>query len=369
MKGQPMRSQIDFRRWRQNYRPIFLGYLLIFFIPYLFQAPAWRDVFEKVVPVFALFLVTYAVAYGGRSQWVTPAAWAMNLIGFLASPLGGIWTVFNIQGVAAVAGLRPRRRAVVHGVAMMATTAFVGIVRHDMWLVWGSDIFFGTLVSVNIWPRLDLAERNEALLRAQDEIGRLATLSERERIARDLHDLLGHTLTVITVRADLGARLIGPDPQRARTELEGIAATAREALREVRLAVDGMSGRSLMHEIARAEEALRHAGVAVSVDRACGDADNEAGAVLAMVVREATTNIMRHSGATACSICLLTDADRIGVRITDNGAARTLVEGGGIMGMRARLDAAGGVLDVQPQPHGGVWVTAWMALRVQKALA
>jgi len=352
-----------------RWRPVFLAYLLIYFMPYAIERPHWWQV-AWLVPLCAVFVLVYWAGYvAARPGWIAPAGWALNVIGFAAQPLGGTWSVFNIYGVAAVARIMPRRSAMLHaGLMMLATTGF-GIVRHEHWLTWGSDIFFGALATVGVWSRLDLAAHNAALVRAQDEIQHLAAMAERERIARDLHDLLGHTLTVITMRADLGARLGASDPERARQELEGIAATSREALREVRQAVAGMNGRSLMHEITRAVDALRRAGIMAVTEGHADDVQGEAGSVLAMVVREAVTNVIRHAGAGGCSIGVVRDGARVGVCIADDGATREMTEGNGIAGMRARLDAAGGELTVLVRAQGGVVVSAWMVQKEKKALA
>jgi two-component system sensor histidine kinase DesK len=177
----------------------------------------------------------------------------------------------------------------------------------------------------------------------------LAIVQERERVARDVHDVLGHSLTVVTVKAELAERLVDLDPARAKSELAEIQALSRQALAEIRATVGGLRVARLGDELASARTALAGAGIAGHVPDDQGAVDPRHRTVLAWVLREACTNVVRHSDAHACWVELATN--RLTVRDDGRGlGARP--EGNGIRGLRERVEAAGGRLSIETGPEG-----------------
>ena len=177
----------------------------------------------------------------------------------------------------------------------------------------------------------------------------LALVAERERVARDVHDVLGHSLTVVTVKAELAERLIDLDPERARAELAEIQALSRQALAEIRATVGGLRQARLDHELASARTALVGAGIDAHVPDDPAAVDPRHRTVLAWVLREATTNVVRHSDADTCWVEL--DTDRLTVRDDGRGLGDR-PEGNGIRGLRERVEAAGGRLSVETGRDG-----------------
>ncbi|HSK98594.1 MAG TPA: sensor histidine kinase [Euzebyales bacterium] len=187
-------------------------------------------------------------------------------------------------------------------------------------------------------------QRESVRLRVDNQrIERLATLTERERIARDLHDLLGHSLTGVLVRAQLIRRLADSDPQRVVLEAADIEQIARNALAEVRSTVSGWRQHALDAEIDAARAGLAAAGVALDVEQ---DADLSLSpaveAALALAVREAVTNVVRHARATTCTIGIVVSGDEVRLTVRDDGIGATAPEGSGLAGMRERITALGG---------------------------
>ena len=188
---------------------------------------------------------------------------------------------------------------------------------------------------------------NSKLALAQEEIEKLAAVAERERIARDLHDVLGHTLSVIVLKAELAGRLMDRDPKRAAAEIADVESTARTALAEVREAIGGYRAKGLAAELATAKRTLDAAGVTLTYE---ADAQTAAKAldateetVLSLAVREAVTNIVRHAEATECRMRLATTEDGFhALLVEDNGRHAILREGNGLRGMRERVQALGG---------------------------
>jgi two-component system sensor histidine kinase DesK len=192
------------------------------------------------------------------------------------------------------------------------------------------------------------------LREAQDENLALAAIAERERIARDLHDVLGHTLSVIVLKAELASRLIdrdaASDRQRAATEIADVERIARTALAEVREAIGGYRSRGLAAEIEAARLTLHAAGVTLLLDGTPADSANLSAAeetALALALREAVTNIVRHARATTCRLRFITDSGRRRLVVEDNGEHAIAREGNGLRGMRERIESLGGQLSLE----------------------
>lgn len=184
-------------------------------------------------------------------------------------------------------------------------------------------------------------------IESQRQAGTRAILEERERVARDVHDVLGHTLTVIALKSELAGKLLERDPGRAQAELREITHLARESIEEVRQTVAGLKVQSLSEEITAASQALESAGIDLRREgSAWSDLDSIPAAnqaVFAWVIREATTNIIRHTAARRATIKL----DRNSLTITDNGVGISPEAAGhGLEGLKARVEQVGGTLSI-----------------------
>ncbi len=184
-------------------------------------------------------------------------------------------------------------------------------------------------------------------IESQRQAGTRAILEERERVARDVHDVLGHTLTVIALKSELAGKLLDRDPGHTQAELHEITPLARESIDEVRQTVAGLKVQSLFEEIAAASQALESAGIDLQREgNAWPDLDSIPAvnqAVFAWVIREATTNIIRHAAARRATIKL----DRSSLTITDNGVGISPEAAGhGLEGLKARVEQVGGTLSI-----------------------
>lgn len=199
-----------------------------------------------------------------------------------------------------------------------------------------------------------VAGRRQHQLRESRQVNaELMVQQERNRMARDLHDILGHSLTVITVKAELAGRLMDAGAgERARTEVADLERLSRTALADVRRAVEGYREISLAGELARAKEALAAAGITVSTPSALDQVPADLVEPFAWTVRECVTNVLRHSKASTCTINVTPSA----VTVRDDGVGPTgsAVDGGnGLAGLRERALAAGAVLITRSvEPHG-----------------
>src|SRR5262245_57956083 len=195
------------------------------------------------------------------------------------------------------------------------------------------------------------------LRRAREELARAAVNEERLRFARDLHDLLGHSLSTIVLKSELAGLLAPRAPRRAAAEIADVERTARDALQQVRAAVAGYRRPSLVGELAAARELLAAAGIDAHIDSSSADGlPPAADGLLGWAVREGVTNVVRHSRARSCSIRLATRADRATAEIIDDGTGNGAAggEGGcGLVGLIERATAEGGYVDAGPLAGGG----------------
>lgn len=195
------------------------------------------------------------------------------------------------------------------------------------------------------------AARQRDLSTVRQENARLAVQDERNRMARDLHDILGHSLTVITVKAELAGRLMDDAPERAKAEVADLERLSRDALADVRRAVEGYREISLAGELARAREALDAAGIHATLPHATDAVPSDLRELFAWVVREGVTNVVRHSGAEHCTIAMSDN----GLSVSDDGRGRAdgSTRGNGLMGAQERAVNLGARLICRDlSPHG-----------------
>jgi two-component system sensor histidine kinase DesK len=218
------------------------------------------------------------------------------------------------------------------------------------------------VVALVMFAVLQVLRGNDALAEARAELAQLAAENERIRIARDLHDLLGHSLTTITVKAGLARRLGATDAARAVSQIAEVEELCRQALADVRSAVSGYRDVTLAGELARGRELLRASGIAADLPTATDVVDPEHQELFGWTVREGLTNVVRHARARSCAVKL----SRTAIEIVDDGVGEPspgadVPPGNGLSGLRERAAAAGGWVDAGPLRAGG-----W-ALRVTLA--
>ncbi|MEV0620589.1 sensor histidine kinase [Nonomuraea sp. NPDC050404] len=260
---------------------------------------------------------------------------------------------------AAASALPLRALPAVSGAVVVAITLalpLLGRSLDDYWWMPLQTVVF--TVAIRAFLQLDSA--NRALSEANVEVERLAVDNERLRFARDMHDLLGHSLAVMTMKSQLAGRLATTDPERARAEMEEVEELSRQALSEVREAITGYRELSLPGELDGARRALGTAGVrleVVAVDPLPADIEP----VLAWVVREAATNVARHSGARHCRIRLGVEDGEAYAEVRDDGRGPIKAadaDGNGLRGLAERIHVAGGTLHGGAAEGGGFLLSA-----------
>ncbi|HEX6203826.1 MAG TPA: sensor histidine kinase [Thermoanaerobaculia bacterium] len=299
--------------------------------------------------VLAAFLPLYFWGYWLRGRLALVPSALILLLGILSAPWNFGGSVFFVYAAAYLGHAVPAREAK----RWLVAVPLVAVAEWQLLgLPWLFPVVAGVLSlligGINIHDA-EVRRRDEALRRSQAGVERLAQVAERERIGRDLHDLLGHTLSLIALKAELAARLIerggcldGDDRAAAGREVREVEAISRRALAEVRQAVLGYRAEGLAAELERADAALTGAGIACRRDVSPVPLDADTDRTLAFALREATTNVLRHSAARTCTLSLAADEREVRLEVADDGRGGTAPDGAGLTGMRERLALAGG---------------------------
>lgn len=325
----------------------YLGYLAILtFQPVFDPTSTWVD-WAVVGAAVTVFVPVYVVGEWRPGPVRRAMPWLAAALGLLVLAVNTGGGVFLIYAGAAAAGHKPRPIAMRWLVGLSLLTALLAVIS-PVPVVYRAFAFLPVLLLIWVVGMACMEERERAVeaarLRVDNaRIGHLATATERERIARDLHDVTGHSLTSIVVRAQLVQRLAATDPQRAAAEAAEIEIVARHALGEIRETVAGWRQVALDDEVEVARQALERVGVELHVDL---DRDVHLAPsveqALGLALREGVTNVVRHAGAHACTVRLFEDAGQVRLEVVDDGVGATGVEGNGLLGMRERMAALGG---------------------------
>ena len=294
---------------------------------------------------FLAFLVLYFAGHWLQGWRVLWAAGGILLLGVLYTPFNAGASCFFIYAAAFLgyAG-KPRFAMVCLGVLLAILGLEVWLLGLPPW-VWVPAAVFSLIIGgVNIHDA-EVRRANARLRLSQEEVERLAKTAERERIARDLHDVLGHTLSVITLKSELAGKLVERDPERAGREIREVERISREALREVRTAIAGYRSEGLPAELARAGLALESSGVKLEYFAQPVEPGPARETVLALALKEAVTNVIRHSGARTCRISLQEANGEVVLEIRDDGRGGAAPFGIGLSSMRERVEGLGGRME------------------------
>lgn len=353
----------------QNWAWIWLGYT-----GFLFLLPILEPSLYLWIGTIAVFVVFLSIFYGyihavddGRPTrfWMIFATFLLGLITF---PWNQGASTFFVYAAAFLPFSIPSIRRVLLlfivecGFILAEGAIFTWKGAHSPFFIGWPNTFIAIFLVVLIGGgNIFFAEQKRAeckLRAAQEENLALAALAERERIARDLHDVLGHTLSVIVLKSELAGRLIPIDATRAVAEIADVEHISRTALAEVREAIGGYRARGLAAEIDAARLTFETAGVTLIAERdpaQTASLSPQEETALALALREAVTNIVRHARATTCRLRFITEAGQLRLVVEDDGQHLVVREGNGIRGMRERIEAIGGHLSLErgiAQNHG-----------------
>jgi two-component system, NarL family, sensor histidine kinase DesK len=291
------------------------------------------------------FLALYFRAFWLSGPRVLPYIFGIVAVGLVTSPRNPGASCFFIYASAFLGEVGPPS---VGARWLMVIVAIVGVQTWAFGLpatFWVPALVISLIVGGSNIHFCEVRRKDRALIKEHERAEEFAKIAERERIARDMHDLLGHTLSVIVLKSELASKLADRDPHRAAAEIRDVEAISRNALAEVRRAIHGYRGERLRDELESARKTLSAASVNLTEDvKPCTlGADEER--ALALGLREAVTNVVRHSRAASCRISLAPEMGAVRLTVEDDGVGGDLVEGAGLSGMRARLAEVDGTVE------------------------
>ncbi|AXC11435.1 sensor histidine kinase [Acidisarcina polymorpha] len=320
-----------------------LGYLGFFLIdPILDHAGAVTWVWTGLG--LLLFLVLYFTLFWLCGWKSVVCAFAVALLGVAYLPSNGGASCFFIYAASFLAFEEKAATSFKYIGGIAALLAVELYILHRPPVAWFVDIGLVIMIGLLNVYFSQHGRAQKKLIRAQEEIEHLAKIAERERIARDLHDVLGHTLSVIVLKSELASKLLEVDPGRAKAEMVDVEQTARHALAEVRQAIGGYRSNGLTAELAQARATLETAGIKVECEQTPVTLPATQESVLSLAVREAVTNVVRHADAARCRLELRAADGVCRLSIQDDGRGGSQQEGNGLTGMRERVEALGGTL-------------------------
>lgn len=330
---------------QKNMSWVYLFNLVFFFLP-LFNVnySGWQ--YLAMALALVAFLVCYFWAYRCSRQQMHKPILAIVLIALLITPLNpGSISMFSYAGFF-IGYANPLKRYLL---LIAALLLLLVTMNYTITIHWPHFIHIGLPIVLGV-SFLGWVEQQRMLQRlthqqSADEIKQLATMVERERIARDLHDILGHTLSSIILKADLAGKLVAlQHTEQAKQQLTELSQIAREALSQVRQSVSGYKHQGLNAETTKLLNRLREAEFQVALTGDIPSLDNRTETVLILALTELVTNVIRHSKGDACQLIFQHQGNELQIQLYDNGNSTVLNEGNGLRGLRERLAALSGSL-------------------------
>jgi two-component system sensor histidine kinase DesK len=327
--------------WTAYVYLVYMPWILV--LPFAFRSSPWDK--AAAVAGTAVALPLYFWGFWLRGRDVLWAIGGFVLLGSLLSPGNPAGSVLFVYAASFIGKAFEPPRAWWYLGALLALIGMEARAFHYSMSCWISAIVFSALVGSVVIQQYHRRRLTDQLLRAQEEIEHLARVAERERIARDLHDLLGHTLSVIVLKAELASKLFSRDAERAQREIRDVEAISRDALGQVRAAVRGYRLAGIEGELRNARMALEAAGIQLEAAVEPPGLTPARETVVALALREAVTNVVRHAQATVCRIALRQSGGYCELEVADDGRGGATMEGSGLRGMRERVEAIGGAVE------------------------
>ncbi len=325
---------------------IWLVYLNLYFVHLYFLPPVGTEWLAPIMGTIA-FLFFYFRALWADKRDVIYYIFAIWAVGALLSLLSSGASVFLIYSTCYCCLVcKPK-------LAATLVLLLCGLTAIQVWLFdmpqeyYLPAIFFGAILGlINIYF-FEVENKNRVIRLSQEEIGQLSATAERERIARDLHDVVGHSLSVIALKSELANKLADKDIEKSRKEIAEVEVLSRDILKQVRQAVSGYRESNIKMELSNAKVALDAASISFKFAIEELQLPAKIDQLLSNILRESITNVVRHSDASRCEVKIYSDKGHAGMAISDNGNTNRIREGNGIKGMRERVSEFQGDFSVE----------------------
>ncbi len=343
---------------------VYLINLIFYFIPlFTVRFALWQYV--SMAAALLLFLACYFWAHRSSHHNMHWPILGIVLIAALITPINpGSVSMFAFASFFIGFAYSLRRYLLL----MTLLLGLLVLLDQMLTIPWHMFLIMGmpVVLAVSLLGRAEQAKQRHYLAtqQSEDEIKQLAAMVERERIGRDLHDILGHTLSSVILKADLATKLLAhQQTEAAQQQLAELSQIARDALSQVRQSVSGYKHQGLTAEVAKLLGRLRDAGFQVELTGEIPQLNSRMETTLILALTELVTNVMRHSKGDCCQLQFLQQDNNLHICLSDNGKAAEITEGNGITGLRERLAAIGATLALHQQ--NGVAATIQLPLQEQ----
>lgn len=332
---------------RQGYLPyLWLVYLSFIFFPLIWFDGSTGEQWLVATLVCVIFLWLYFKTYWWEGKNALLGIAAICVLGSIASFFtDGASVLFVFAGAFAFKAGTPRNSVVVLLAVLSYVLSFSILTGRSPFFYFPGLLFTALIGVINIY-QCEMDKKDRQLKLSQEELSRVAATAERERIARDLHDLVGHTFSMITMKAQLAAKLVDVDKHRAKQEMMELEQVSRRTLSEVREAVSRYKKRDLDSELAIAKVAIQSAERVYCCQRNTEKLTADIEEVLAFIIRESVTNTLRHSDGDEFQVLIQQHDHEVHLIVNDDGEVEEWHEGNGIAGIRERLSEVNGKLNI-----------------------
>ncbi|NRA84337.1 MAG: sensor histidine kinase [Gammaproteobacteria bacterium] len=335
-----------------SYTPyLSLAYLGIFLTNLYFYPPTNSELAIIMVGMVT-FLVCYFRAYWCQGRQLVFCIVALSLIGVAMAEINWGASVFFVFSAVCCSFLNTKRNSLIALGCVILFIILYSVITDKSSYFWIPSILFSTIITLMTIHQVELDKTNQALKISQQQIQALATTAERERISRDLHDLLGHSLSVITLKAELAGKMIDKniDIEQVRAEIKAVEQLSRETLAQVRGAVTGYNQATIAVELLQAKVATDAANIELISQLETLEMPQHIESQLALIIREAITNVVRHADTTKVWVNLTVNEQKLVLRIKDQGKITHHNTNAGINNMRERIDKLGGKMHLSTEP-------------------
>jgi len=322
---------------------IWLIFSLYYFVPvYYMNLDTPRYIF--LIGAYLAFVILYLWATTLKTHQMWKPILAIMAIALIVTPISpGSSSIFPYIGFLIGFSYSTRTYLVLLG------TSIVGIIALHFYYLYPVPFFafpaISGIVTISLWGYIERIRLSSRVrwLQSREEIQQLAVIAERERIARDLHDILGHTLSSIALKAELAEKLLKQEKKEdAQQHVAELHKIARESLSLVRQTVSGYKHRGLSGEVIQLCDKLRQNGFSVDINGEIPTLSPRAETALILALTELTTNVLRHSNGNHCQLSFAVSSDNVTISMQDNGCTRSITPGNGLNGIQERLHALAG---------------------------
>ncbi len=333
------------------------AYINLVFLSLLFGNLYFRPVYgaELAIIIIGLltFLVCYFRAYVAEQNKLSFYIIAISLLGVGISEINLGGNIMFVYAAAFCGNFENRKKAFLYLFLILAFTVFYSLFTDKSSYFWIPAIFMSLALGMLNINRAEVLHKNKALKQSQQETQQLAKIAERERISRDLHDLLGHSLSVITLKSELAGKMLekSQPSEKIRAEIKAIEALSRETLAQVRDAVKGYNKATISGELLQAKVAMEASGIKLITNMPSIKIPLKIESELALILREAITNIIRHADTKKVWIELKLVEQKLSLAISDQGQFTLKKPSSGLQNMQSRIEFLGGSMEIINQPN------------------